>query len=324
MDNEIKNEQYQQYKLFKQNNTIFCHNFETYLKIHSENHRLNIVEILKSNDGKLNLNYSEQDYSFYQYLDDVIIKYYDKFRFDFQLTKFFQFYSELNTEFEFSLKDLKKISSKNHILLLSILFNSNILSYRDINEYCEGQNYLLYMSSLLRKKHKEALNGWLVLMDLLRLPNINSELKNKLFHLNKEDLSNTIYNISDIYNNSFRKTEILLTILDFNKKEDYVSKNFSYYIMLIDTITKDLNNHKNYDLQEELLEIVHNIYPLSFVIQDKNCRDYLEFLLQKYEKKYDSSHHLLLKFSEAKSNYEKGLLDNIIESNIPANKKNRI
>ena len=77
-------------------------------------------------------------------------------------------------------------------------------------------------------------------------------------------------------------------------------------------------------MYEHYLNALHNIYPLSFVVQDKDCRDYLEFLLDKYEKEYGLSYYLIQEFSEAKSNYEKGLLDNIIENNIPANKKNRI
>lgn len=318
------------YDLFKEKNAYFCKNFEAYIQNCSEESEQNLLNILKQNNGKFNLKNPNNDYTFFHYLDYFLQISNHSITTDLtsRLRNFFELYSQSNAKIEFSMKDLKTISAKNHIFLLPILFYRNSISYESFNEYCENKSYPLYISSLLHSKHKQALNGWLDLTDLLELPIKNKELKFKLFSLTKEELSETIHNILDINCNNFIKRNeqmsILLNILDINKNEDYILENPCYYITLINKITQNLNKDKDYDMHEHYLNALHNIYPLSFVVQDKDCRDYLEFLLNKYEKKYDLSYYLLQEFSEAKSNYEKGLLDNIIDNNIPVNKKNRI
>lgn len=317
------------YDLFKEKNSHFCNNFEIYIKNNSAECKKNLINILKKNDGKFNLNNISENYQFFNYLDYFLQPPNNSItNLSLRLKNFFDLYSQLNTKIEFSMANFKTISSKNHIFLLPILFYQDSISYESFYEYSEGQSYPLYMSNLLHDKHKQALNGWLELMDLLHLPINDKDLKNKLFSLNKEDLLKTIYNISDIscftFSTQQEQISALLNILDVNKNEDYILKNPGYYITLINKITQNLNKDKYYDMHEHYLNALHNIYPLSFVVQDKDCRDYLEFLLNKYEKEYDLSYHLLQEFSEAKSNYEKGLLDNIIDNNIPTNKKNRI
>ena len=317
------------YDLFKEKNSHFCNNFEIYIKNNSAECKKNLINILKKNDGKFNLNNISENYQFFNYLDYFLQPPNDSItNLSLRLRNFFDLYSQLNTKIEFSMANFKTISSKNHIFLLPILFYQDSISYESFYEYSEGQSYPLYMSNLLHDKHKQALNGWLGLMDLLYLPINDKDLKNKLFSLNKEDLLKTIYNISDIscFTLSTQQAQIsaLLSILDVNKNEDYVRENTSYYITIINLITQHLNRDNDYDFHELNLNNLHSIYPLNFVINDKHCSEYLEFLLHKYEKKYNSSYPIVQKFSEAKSNYEKGLLDNIIENNIPANKKNRI
>ncbi|HCJ8466497.1 TPA: hypothetical protein NV714_000180 [Escherichia coli] len=318
------------YDLFKEKNAYFCKNFEAYIQNCSEESEQNLLNILKQNNGKFNLKNPNNDYTFFHYLDYFLQISNNSITIDLtsRLRNFFELYSQSNAKIEFSMKDLKTISAKNHIFLLPILFYRNSISYESFNEYCENKSYPLYISSLLHSKHKQALNGWLDLTDLLELPIKNKELKFKLFSLTKEEFSETIHNILDINcNNIIKRNEqisVLLHILDINKNKDYILENPSYYITLINKITQNLNQDKDYDMHEHYLNVLHNIYPLSFVVQDKDCRDYLEFLLNKYEKKYDLSYYLLQEFSEAKSNYEKGLLDNIIDNNIPVNKKNRI
>lgn len=318
------------YNLFKEKNAYFCNNFEAYIQNYSEESEQNLLNILKLNNGKFNLENPNNDYTFFNYLDYFLQISNHSITTDLasRLRNFFELYSELDAKIEFSMKNFKTISAKNHIFLLPILFCRNSISYESFNEYCENKSYPLYISNLLHSKHKQALNGWLDIIDLLELPIKNKELKFKLFSLTKEELSETIYNILDINCNNFIKQNeqisVLLNILDINKNEDYILENSVYYITLINKITQNLNKDKDYDMYEHYLNALHNIYPLSFVVQDKDCRDYLEFLLDKYEKEYGLSYYLIQEFSEAKSNYEKGLLDNIIENNIPANKKNRI
>lgn len=317
------------YKLFKEKNSCFCNNFEIYIKNNSAECKKNLLNILEKNGGQFNLNNLNEDYQFFNYLDYFLQPPNDSItNLSFRLRNFFDLYSEFNKKIEFSMTNFKTISSKNHIFLLPILFYQDSISCESFYEYSEGQSYPLYMSNLLHNKHKHALNGWLELMDLLHLPINDKNLKNKLFSLNKEDLLKTIYNISDIncftFSTKQEQISALLTILDANKDKDYVHENASYYINAINIITQHLNRDNDYDVHEQNLNNLHTIYPLNFVVKDKECSEYLEFLLHKYEEKYDLSYPVVQQFLEAKLDYEKQLLNNIIDNNITNKKKNRI
>ena len=328
MSEESEKNKYK-YDLFKEKNSYFCNNFEMYIKNNSYECKQNLLHILKKNGGTFNLNNINNDYQFFNYLDYFLQSPNDSIiNLNYRIRNFFDLYSQLNKKIEFSMNNFKTISSKNHIFLLPVLFYQDSISYESFYEYCEGQSYPLYVSNLLLNKHKQALNGWLELMDILTLQLNNKDLKNKLFSLNEEELFTTIHNILDIncitFSTKHEQISAILTVLEANKNKDYVCKNTNYYITTINMITQYLNKDNDYTIHEIYINNLHNIYPLSFVVKDKNCNEYLEFLLHKYENKYDLSYPLIQQFLEVKSNYEKGLLDSIIENNIPSNKKNRI